>query len=380
MRRLAWLIARCLLRSWPFCVLACSSAVPTSRGPQSVAAAPRVAVAGSRGLPAAVDAPTLFMDDETACAQGRGKACFRLGERAAQDKDVARQLEYYTAACNAHVGLACVHLGQSVEPDLRKRTLWLKQSLVEFESGCSAGDADSCYYLGIALERGAGIRVDLARAQQIYAIGCQLGNLYACTNEAGLHMQGKGIIKDTARAAAIYAGACERRDDRACYWLGSIHEQELSLLADEGRNKKMRADKPSVELRVKQANLPARPSPAKSGPAIAQLFQLDPKVLTNGCNNAQPLACYELGVVTQVGNANVAKDDAKAVSYYEKACSLGSGWGCLRAGDCFERGYGVPANFAKASKYYLEVCERGVGGSEGFERECATLEERIDTE
>lgn len=131
-------------------------------------------------------------------------------------------------------------------------------------------------------------------------------------------------------------------------------------------------------LRVKDAKIPVRPSRAKRGPAIALVLELEPKQLTESCTNGQPLACYELGIATQVGGPKFPKDDKKAVGYYEKACSLGNGWGCLRAGDCYERAYGVPVDFAKASRYFLDVCERGVGGTEGFEQPCATLGERID--
>jgi hypothetical protein len=43
-----------------------------------------------------------------------------------------------------------------------------------------------------------------------------------------------------------------------------------------------------------------------------------------------------------------------------------------------QRAYGVQGDFAKASKYIVDVCEHGVGGTDGFERECANLAERID--
>jgi TPR repeat protein len=342
------------------------------RGSQVAAAG---AVAGSGCQSAIADAPTT--NDEAACAQGVGEACFRLGEQATGNQDPAGQLKYYMAACNAHVGLACVYLGQSIEPDSNKRAEWLKQSSLNFESGCNRADAESCYYLGIALERGVGLAMDATRARKVYATGCQLGSIESCTNEAGLHLQGKGTPKDLARAATIYAGACESRDERACYWLGAIHEQELGLLEDQSHVQKVASAELGVELRVMDAQLPIRSSPANSGPAIAVLLALDPKQLIEQCGGDQPLACYQLGIATQVGGARFPKDDRKAVAYYERACSLGSGWGCLRAGDCFERAYGVPADFAKASKYFFEVCERGVGGLKLFESECAGIGERM---
>lgn len=369
--------------------LACTGAPTHAPGSApALAAPPNQAVAGGGGqLTAAgmagrsvrLELPTPTTAEGVACSKGDGKACLRLGEQAAQQQAPERQYQYYVAACSAHVGLACVHLGQSVEPNPNKRVAWLQRSLVAFESACKAGDAESCYYFGIALERGVGIPANASRAQQMYATGCQLGNLYACTNEAGLHLQGKGVKQDFARAAVLYANACERRDDRACYWLGSIHDQELDLRSNGSHVQvPVRSGKLGVELRVKEAKRLARSSPAKHGPAIEHLLALDPKPLIAACNQGQPLACYELGVATQVGGARFPKDDKKAVGYYEKACSLGSGWGCLRAGDCYEHAYGVPSDFSKASKYFLDVCERGVGGTEGFERDCANLAERID--
>jgi len=364
-----------------FCVgMACSRTVPKGTDqPHALAdaGAERLPSTGSKSPDAPVGLAKGASEDESACTNGVAKACFRLGELASRNKDPAGQFRYYAAACNAHVGLACVYLGQSVEPDPNKRAAWLKQSVKEFESSCNTNDAEGCYYLGIS-ERGVGIESDATRAQQLYARGCELGNLEACTNEAGLHMQGKGVSRDMARAAKLYATACERRDDSACYWLGAIHEQELDLLSASHAKTVLRSDNLGVELRIKDAKMPARPSPAKRGPAIALLLELDPKQLESNCDQGQTLACYELGVVAQVGSTKLAKNDKKAVTYYEKACNLGNGWGCLRAGDCYEHGWGIKADFAKASKYFLDVCERRVGGSEGFEQECAGLGERID--
>jgi TPR repeat protein len=364
------------------CMKARAACMPGSSQPTLAgSAASSVTAAGSGGQTIANTPTAPPTEDQAACAKGDGKACLRLGEQTSQQQNPDWKYRYYVAACNAHVGLACVQLGQSLEPDPNQRAGWLKRALVEFESGCTIGDAESCYYLGIALERGTGVPLDATRAQQIYAKGCELGSLYACTNEAGLHLQGKGVKKDTARAATLYARACDRRDDRACYWLGAIHEQELALLSDHSNvGTLLRSEKLGTELRVKDSRIPVRPSPARRGPATALLLERDPRQLAANCDQGQSLACYELGVATQVGGGRFHKDDRQAVGYYEKACSLGSGWGCLRAGDCYERAYGVRVDLSKASKYFLDVCERGVGGTEGFEQQCANLGERIDAQ
>ena len=132
--------------------------------------------------------------DQVACSKGEGAACFRMGERASLAKDTEGQLRYYTLACEAQVGLACVHLGRSVEPDPTKREEWLKKAFSIFEQACAKKDGEGCYYEGISLERGLGTGEDHPRSLAAYTKGCGLGNLLACCNEAGMPTSLAGCV------------------------------------------------------------------------------------------------------------------------------------------------------------------------------------------
>lgn len=315
--------------------------------------------------------------DSAACQAGDGEACFRMGERASINKDTPGERRYYVAACDAGIGLACVHLGNGVEGDESKRPGWLAKGFAAFATGCEKNDAQSCYYKGISLERGIGTAEDHRASIKAYDQGCELGSAESCTNGAGMHSMGKGTAKDDVRAAQLYAHACQKGDAFGCYHLGRLHEGELGILGDTSHTQKLRSESLGVEARVNDSNRPAQASPAKRGPTINLLLRLPMAELTAACEAKDGLACYQLGVMHQVGGGAIKKDDAKAVAFYESACNSGNAWGCFRAGDCYQRGHGVSPDFKKATSFWKRVCEGEMPLGGGFKDECWNLGERM---
>jgi len=55
----------------------------------------------------------------------------------------------------------------------------------------------------------------------------------------------------------------------------------------------------------------------------------------------------------------VAKDDAKAVSFYRRACDLNWAAGCYNLAIMLERGTGVLADREKAAELYQVACKAG---------------------
>ena len=55
----------------------------------------------------------------------------------------------------------------------------------------------------------------------------------------------------------------------------------------------------------------------------------------------------------------VAKDFAKAVSWYRKAAKADNHWGMSKLGSCYEEGIGVEKSGEEAVKWYRKAAERG---------------------
>jgi TPR repeat protein len=79
-------------------------------------------------------------------------------------------------------------------------------------------------------------------------------------------------------------------------------------------------------------------------------------------------ACLSAGQMYEFAHG-VAKDDAKAASFYEQACTIGYSAGCYNLGVMYENGRGVPKDVDKAIAMYAVPCK------EGAKVACAKVEE-----
>lgn len=62
-----------------------------------------------------------------------------------------------------------------------------------------------------------------------------------------------------------------------------------------------------------------------------------------------------------LGIKNYEKQDfSKARKYFERACELNSGGGCVALGDLYYDGEGVEKNLIKAAQFYSKACKLGV--------------------
>lgn len=325
--------------------------------------------------------PTAAADEATCAAAAAAKpapgvrpdpngaaACFRQGERAAAGDDRAAMALSYGRACQLGNGLACIHLGNGVEPDEAKRPALLTRAAAVFRAQCDGGDAEGCYYLGIACERGRGVEQDEKQALARYHQACAAGYTYGCTSEGGMYLAGKGTPVDLARAAEVYTRACEQGDLFACYWVGHIHERELGAHTSHVQT----AAAGDLEVRVIEAGVETKPATPRPGPALTALRALDRAKLRAGCAAKRGFDCYRLGMAALLDG-----DARQAAERFGEACAAGSGWGCLKLGDCRLHGWGVPRDLGGASSAYLMVCDEGVGGREGYAQECRSLTERM---
>ncbi len=103
------------------------------------------------------------------------------------------------------------------------------------------------------------------------------------------------------------------------------------------------------------------PQEAPSAITIANVFGTceDAGGCGEACNAGDAEQCRRLGTTFQFGNKATQKDDAKALGFYEKACTLKSAAGCVSAGQMFEFHHGVDKDDAKAAGFYKQGCDLG---------------------
>jgi hypothetical protein len=72
-----------------------------------------------------------------------------------------------------------------------------------------------------------------------------------------------------------------------------------------------------------------------------------------------PSACVFAGQMNEFARG-VAKDDAKAARFYERACDLRWAPGCYNLAIMYERGTGVVQDRGRAGELYQTTCTAGV--------------------
>ncbi len=132
----------------------------------------------------------------------------------------------------------------------------------------------------------------LPQAFSQFGAACAAGEASACSALGVMFELGRATPRDPMRAARLYQAACSARNVAGCVNLGLAHLHGTGVPADTARAQRL---------------------------------------LGWGCERKHPMACRELGAMYLHG-AGVAANVGVAASYYQAACRLGDGEGCVRLG------------------------------------------------
>src|ERR1043165_9528934 len=92
-----------------------------------------------------------------------------------------------------------------------------------YEEACAAAVSAGCANLAALYASGKGVKVDLARARELYAKGCNDGDMNACMGLGDLYR--RGPPGEHARSIPLYERACKANIGRACTQAGHMYRQ-----------------------------------------------------------------------------------------------------------------------------------------------------------
>jgi len=162
--------------------------------------------------------------------------------------------------------------------------------LVGCTNGCDDALVEDCVTLGAMYLRGDVVRIDPARAIELFRGACTSGSARGCMKLGDLYHDGT-LKDDPTEEVTLYRKACDAGANRGCLAAGKAY----------------------LEGRV---------------------VGLDPvfaaTLFTRVCERGNAEACLELGRLYNRGHG-VRKDPARATTLFTKACQLGLDEGCLTA-------------------------------------------------
>lgn len=246
---------------------------------------------------------------------------------------------------------------------------------LELEQLCAAGNAESCYDVGILLEQGQGMPHDPVRAKamfqkackgheaqaclNIYTDGCKGGDGLSCYELAKIYEQGLGVNADLERASDLFVEACTRHHNDACR-----RSIDLALVYAKGDGVKQDGRRASAML-TKVCVAGNALGCFKAG----ELFERgewggEPDRLeasrwySKGCDGNDFQACVDFGVMVLDGSTG-KKDPLRAAVIFTKSCDGGNNTGCWLLGDLFMRGRGVSKDSARGMALFVKACDGG---------------------
>ena len=238
------------------------------------------------------------------CQGEDGEACATLAEKG--------DIKGLQGICDSKVGLACNFLGGYY---LSKHDV--KQALLWFQKDCDVGDE----LYGFSCKMVAHFYMDAKNYPQAFKFhtkACDGGVMSSCNDLGFLYQNGLGVRQDVVKALELYAKACDDGEGLGCENAGGLYD--------------------SGNAGVKKDLIKAR------------------SYYTKACDLSSAPACFNLAIMYDKGEGG-AKDEAKALDMFEKACNLGYGKGCSNAGTMlvWKQQYG------KARQLYEKGC--GLGGA-----------------
>jgi TPR repeat protein len=208
------------------------------------------------------------------------------------------------------------------------------RSMKAQQAACDGGDAEACDKLGQRyvdsfFAYDGGDHDDGTRAMALYQRACDLGLPKGCTDVAWTLMEGM-VGRDYGRAEQILKKTCAGGDASGCSLLADLYYYEAN-----GEN--------------------GGPNPRLDKKKAIRLYEqvCAGKVDDLGCMSG----CDELASISWYGSDGQPRDVAKAVRFYDRACTAGCTNSCDSLGRIYREGDGVAKDLAHAAQLYQRACD-----------------------
>lgn len=229
-------------------------------------------------------------------------------------------------------GRALFELAHFVSEKLEEEALWLLKEAVE------AGNDAAYYELGNYYYERAATAEDLAQVFSYYELAAMSGVADAMNNLADMYLNGEGVNVNEREAYRWFTAAAELGVAEAKFTLGIMHEQGIS-----------------TEMNEHEAFLFYEQS-AQAGYEEAQ---------------------YRMGMIYFEGLLQTQQNEDEAFKWFMQAAQYYQLDAVFNVAYCYEHGYGVEQDIAKALLYYKQASLLGDGEARW---RLADLYEGIDTE
>jgi hypothetical protein len=219
---------------------------------------------------------------------------------------------------------------------------------------CEGGDRRACADWGLHLRE-----KDPVQAASVLQRSCEGGNPLACARYGDLLRRGEGVARDSALANQHYQKACDAGVDEGCAGLSGRLllkkkwvelDQVIAKVCGGPKIASRPCDRILTQLSLHDAAHRSLYG-SSDGESSARKLALSSRQCSRGIAGG----CHRLAYIYKEGAPRVAKDVVRALSYFKRACDLGS---CIGLAWAYEEGELAPPNYALAGELHQKVCDR----------------------
>lgn len=229
---------------------------------------------------------------------------------------------------------------------------------------CDDGDYSSCVlYDALTFSSGEPPEASTKSAFESFKKACDKGDLKRCRDTAELYLYGTGVDKNAEEAARLTRSLCDSGYGPSCFDLGRYAQYGVLGELD---------DKLALESYTKScAGGFAGGCEALVEDYTRRLSRNDEKVTEAGytqmmahaekaCGLGSAYGCSVMSAVFKNGQQDIVDVDAeKSAIYLGKACSAGNLPACSNLTEMYRKGDGVAKDSVKQFEYSLKLCEHG---------------------
>ncbi|MBL0218771.1 MAG: sel1 repeat family protein [Myxococcales bacterium] len=105
--------------------------------------------------------------------------------------------------------------------------------------------------------------------------------------------------------------------------------------------------------------LPEPPKPRREGLGVAKDEAKSVVLYQRACDADEALSCVNLAMMYETGRDGLAKDEPRARTLYERGCTGGNAPGCTNLAVMYGQGRGGARDEAHAVEFYRKACAGG---------------------
>jgi hypothetical protein len=226
-------------------------------------------------------------------------------------------------------------------------------------AAAAQGNAQAQYFLGHVYSKGKGVPQDYVQAAAYLRQSAERGYAPAQNDLGALYARGMGVPKDEAQAWQWFRKAADQGDSLGelnvglCLAWGQGVATNLAE-AIEWYQKAARQHEVQAELELGDIFLGGRGLPAD--------WLKSRKWYAKAAGQGSLRAVNALGYICETGGFGVAKDERRAVKYYQRAAIAEDVKGAVNLGRMYLDGTGVQKDVTEAYKWFYLASQLG-GGS-----------------